>query len=326
MRRLRKLAVDPFADFAIAGQLVHTPGEIGEVSDALDAVAGACLQLARQQTELRTSISEAFANLARRNQGCVNAMLSRLDHWERNEQDPDVLGRLFVLDQLATRMRRTVDSLFVIAGVQGPPSQREPSTVDDVVLAALSEIEQFKRVRRSSAGDARVAGWAVVDLVHLLAELFDNATRFTPALASPGVVDLVFRPAADGLVIVIGDHGKGMEPADIDGANALMSAQAVELIFSSMRTMGLLVVAHLAAKHGIAVRFRPRPAQEPGVIVEVHLPETMVLSTRGPRALERSHQPMVVPPAIARRPRFRFSCHRTPSTAGDSRTPCCQSA
>jgi anti-sigma regulatory factor (Ser/Thr protein kinase) len=241
-------------------------------------------------------------------------MLSKLDDWERNEQDPDVLDRLFVLDQLATRMRRTVDSLFVIAGVQGTASRQESSTVDDVVGAALSEIEQFNRVRRRFAGRVRVARWAVIDLAHLLAELFDNATRFTSAFSSPDV-DLVFRPDRDGLVIVIGDHGVGMKPDEIERANAFMSAQAVDLIFSSMRTMGLLVVALLAARHGITVRFRPRPTPKCGLIVEVHLPTEIVTGTQGAREIDSPHRPMIVRSAESTPPHLSSPAAHAPRRA-----------
>jgi hypothetical protein len=299
MHRLRQVAVDPFADFTIAGQLVRTPGEIGEVADALNEVSGACLELARQQADLRANTTEAFANLATRNQRYVSAILRNLDDWERDEPDPDVMGRLYVLDQLATRMRRTVNSLFVIAGVQSADVRREPMTVDDVVRAAVSEIEMYKKVGRPhTAGQAWIVGWAVVDLVHLLAELFDNATRATPATGSDGAVDLVFRPVPDGMLIMIGDHGIGMHAEDLDRANQLMSLQATEPVVSSMRTMGLHVVARLAAKHKVTVQFRAQPAPQRGVIVAVHLPATIVLGAQGNQAIDGHHAPVVVSAAV----------------------------
>lgn len=284
MRRLRRVTVDPFAEFQIDRVGIISRGEIGDVANAFDSVASACLQLAREQNELRLSINTAFINLALRNQSCVHRMLQALDRWEKDEMDSESLQRLFLLDHLATRMRRTDDSLLVLAGAQAGHHRNVPSPLDEVVSAALSEIEQYARVNRMPAGSVMVNGHAVIDVVHLLAELFDNATRFSAPSTKVELSFDVSRPETHGVVVTIRDHGHGMTPEQFEAANALMFSSVEDIVSSSMRTMGHLVVARLAARHDIRVRLRPAP--DSGVIVTVRLPrEILVLR---PDALQSS--------------------------------------
>jgi signal transduction histidine kinase len=276
MRRLRQTVVDPFADFQINRIDTLRRGEIGEVATAFNSITTACLQLAREQNDLRASMNTAFINLARRNQGCVYGMLRALDDWEKDELDADSLQRLFLLDHMATRMRRTDDSLLIIAGAAHTSKLAKPSPLDEIVSAALSEIEQYTRVRRFAAGAVHVRGDAAVDVVHLLAELFDNATNFSLPQSK---VELSFATppsAADGVTISIRDYGRGMKPEQLVEANALLASTTDDVV-SSMRTMGHLVVARIAARHGITVRLHPAPRA--GLTAVVTLPRSLLVDS-----------------------------------------------
>ena len=208
------------ADVHVARVDVDADDEIGEVARAFDSIAAACARLVRDQVELRVSMNSGFINLARRNQLCAERILRALDEWEQDELDTDRLQKLFVIDHLATRMRRTDDSLMVIAGAQTITKRTGPRSLDDVVGAALSEVEHYTRVVRRVAGDD-VSSWSGTRCrtsCTCCRELLDNATTFSPP-SSQVTVAFMRTPTHPGAVVVlIRDHGVGLSPERIAGA------------------------------------------------------------------------------------------------------------
>ena len=208
---------------------------------------------------MRRNVNAMFVNLARRSQVLVERQLELLDDLEREESDPDQLDNLFKLDHLAARMRRNDDSLLVLAGSEATRRWSDPVALPAVVLAAVAEIEQYPRVRHEAIDPVHVVGHAVADLVHLLAELLENATVFSPPDTS---VQVTARGGErQGAIIEISRRG----PGHVAGGPArrpttLLAAPPAADVAASER-MGLFVVSHLAARHGVRVRAaRRRPA------------------------------------------------------------------
>ena len=272
--RLRLTNVESVSDVQVARMGNDADDEIGEVARAFDAIAAACAQLAREQAELRVSMNSGFINLARRNQQCVARILHALDEWERDELDADRLQRLFTLDHLATRMKRNDDSLMIIAGAQTVTKRSRPSSLDDVMGAALSEVEHYTRVTRKSAGDVVVVGHAVLDIVHLLAELLDNATAFSPPNRAVNTSYTKSATTPGCIVVTIRDRGVGMPPERLEQNNRrIASPEAID--GSMVRSMGLIVVGRLAARHGINVLLQPTHGG--GITATVVLPANILL-------------------------------------------------
>ena len=160
---------------------VRSRDEFGQVTEAFNAVHLEAVRTAAEQAALRSSVATMFVNLARRSQILVDRLIGHLDRLERGEEDPDRLAELFQLDHLATRMRRNDENLLVLAGADSTRVQREPAALIDVLRAAQSEVEHYTRIEFGMIDrDIEVAAHAVNDMVHLVAELFDNATAFSP--------------------------------------------------------------------------------------------------------------------------------------------------
>ena len=185
--------------------------EIGEVAEAFVAVHRSAVSVAVEQAPMRRTVNAMFVNLARRSQVLVERQLELLDELEREESDPDQLDNLFKLDHLAARMRRNDDSLLVLAGSESTRRWSDPVALPAVVLAAVAEIEHYPRVRHEAIDPVHVVGHAVGDLVHLLAELLENATVFSPPHTP---VQVTARGGERvGAIIEISDDGLGMSPA-----------------------------------------------------------------------------------------------------------------
>ena len=226
--------------------------EIGEVARAFDVIHLAAVDLATEQAALRRSISEMFLNLARRSQTLIDRLLEELDELER-EADSDTLEKLFGVDHLATRLRRTAEGLIVLSGAPEPPRRwLEPIPLMDVVRGAVQEVEDYQRVEVLPIDDVQLTGYAVSEVVHLLAELVENATRFSP----PGtVVRIGGQPSASGHVIEIEDRGIGMSDVELERANErLANPPAVDAAVA--RQLGLAVIGRLARRHDIRVQLR----------------------------------------------------------------------
>jgi signal transduction histidine kinase len=249
--------------------------EIGQVAQAFNVVHRAAVRVAAEQAALRTSVSAMFLNLARRSQSLVDRMISQLDEIERHEEDPKRLSRMFVLDHLATRMRRNDENLLVLAGADSSPPRTEDAPVVDALRAAQSEVEHYDRIEFGTVdSDVSVVAHAVNDVVRLVAELFDNATRFSPP---DSAVVCEARRLGDQMIIQIEDHGVGMSQDQVGRLNAwLATPPAVEV--TTFRKMGLAVVARLASRHQIRVELRCDPNY--GTIAYVALPRSILLLPR----------------------------------------------
>jgi hypothetical protein len=234
------------------------------------------VRTAAEQAQLRASVATMFVNLARRSQILVDRLIGHLDRLERGEEDPDRLAELFQLDHLATRMRRNDENLLVLAGADSTRIQREPAPLMDVLRAAQSEVEHYTRIEFGMVDrDIEIAAHAVNDMVHLVAELLDNATAFSPP---DSAVVVEARRLGDRAALLVEDRGIGVSPDQLAELNdRLANPPMVDVAVSRM--MGLVVVARLAARHGVKVELRP--ARERGTLADVTLPAGVLV----PRAL-----------------------------------------
>ncbi|MGS2614191.1 nitrate- and nitrite sensing domain-containing protein [Micromonospora sp. LZ34] len=255
---------------------VRSKDEFGQVTEAFNAVHLEAVRTAAEQAALRASVATMFVNLARRSQILVDRLIGHLDRLERGEEDPDRLAELFQLDHLATRMRRNDENLLVLAGADSTRVQREPAALIDVLRAAQSEVEHYTRIEFGVIDrDIEVAAHAVNDLVHLVAELFDNATAFSPPDSQ---VMIEARRVGDRASLYVEDRGIGISPDQLYELNErLATPPQVDVAVSRM--MGLVVVARLASRHGVKVELRP--GADRGTVADVTLPPSVLV----PRAL-----------------------------------------
>ncbi len=264
-------------DAAVEPVPVTTREEIGQVARAFDAVHGQAVRLAAEQASLRTTFNSIFVNLSRRSQALVERQLRLIEQLEAGEEDPEALGNLFQLDHLATRMRRNSENLLVLAGTELTRRTSRPVPLVDVLRAAVSEVEQYQRVELNPPPLLLVVGKTSADLVHLAAELVENATSFS---APDTRVTISSRQASDGTVVVeILDQGVGMSEVDMTEAN-LRLANPPTVDLSATRRMGLFVVGRLAARHNIRVELT-RAGSGGGVAALVTVPATAVLFGAG---------------------------------------------
>uniref|UniRef100_UPI001CE271DA sensor histidine kinase n=1 Tax=Streptomyces pseudogriseolus TaxID=36817 RepID=UPI001CE271DA len=233
---------------------VHSRDEIGRVAAAFDDVHREAVRLAAEQALLRGNVNAMFTNLSRRSQGLIQRQLSLISELESREADPDQLSSLFKLDHLATRMRRNGENLLVLAGEEPGRRWTRPVPLVDVLRAAASEVEQYERIELAAVPSTEVAGRVVNDLVHLLAELLENATSFSSPQTK---VKVTGHALPDGRVLIeIHDTGIGLSPEDLAAINErLASPPTVDVSVS--RRMGLFVVGRLSQRHGIRIQLRP---------------------------------------------------------------------
>ena len=251
--------------------------EIGEVARSFDIVHEQAVKMAAEQALLRENVNGIFVNLSRRSQRLVERQLGVIDRLEADEQDPDHLASLFELDHLATRLRRNGESLLVLSGAGLAKSVPKPVPAGDVIGAAVSEIEQYARIEVGIVPDVAVQGLAIHDLVHVLAELLDNATYFSEPETKVIVRAVITRRKA--LAIQVTDHGVGMSEERLAEVNARL-AEPPDLDVSVTRRMGLYVVSRLAKRHGIEVRLRENEDIEGGVIARVVVPAELLTQLR----------------------------------------------
>lgn len=276
---------------AITKAIASTNDEIGQVADAFGSVHRTALRLAGQQAEMHIDVSRMVEILARRIRTLITRQLRLLDDFEREETDPDALSRLFALDHLAARLRRNGENLLVLSGHEPGRQFSQAFPLSGVVTAAASEIEDFTRVE-ASVGDIDISGGVVGDLVHLLAELLENATTFSPPDTS---VRVDARRTIDGAVVRVHDSGIGITGGRLEEINARL-LEPVKLTSAAAGTMGLHVVAHLASRHNITVQLHPTGT---GTVAYVALPTTALAAqaslSSGPRTLpvERSAVPAI---------------------------------
>src|SRR3984885_1811476 len=259
---------------------VQTTEEIGQVAHAVDELHTQALLLAGDEARLRHLVNDMFETMSRRNRSLVDQQLSLIDRLERNEEDPERLDSLFRLDHLAARMRRNGANLLVLAGAPGSRGdQRSGVPLSSIIHAAAAEVEDYRRVETSMVPDCMIGGAASGDIVHLLAELVDNALRYSPP-ASPVRVSAGFR--SDGAVLLqIVDVGLGMTDGDRRIANMRLRSGG-DVTPDSARHMGLFVVGRLADRHGIRVRLRGSSIEDArsGTTAEIYLPAPVLDGAR----------------------------------------------
>ncbi|GGL91490.1 sensor histidine kinase [Micromonospora yangpuensis] len=265
---------------------VRSKDEFGQVTEAFNAVHLEAVRTAAEQAALRASVATMFVNLARRSQILVDRLIGHLDRLERGEEDPDRLAELFQLDHLATRMRRNDENLLVLAGADSTRVQREPAALIDVLRAAQSEVEHYTRIEFGVIDrDIEVAAHAVNDLVHLVAELFDNATAFSPPDSQ---VMVEARRVGERASLYVEDRGIGISVDQLADLNErLATPPQVDVAVSRM--MGLVVVARLASRHGVKVELRP--GTDRGTVADVTMPTSVLV----PRALSGRQQMPALP-------------------------------
>ncbi|MER7757998.1 nitrate- and nitrite sensing domain-containing protein [Kitasatospora sp. NPDC097643] len=265
-------------DVTVEPVAVDSADEIGHVAHAFDMVHSEAVRLAAEQALLRGNINAMFTNLSRRSQGLIQRQLSLISELESREADPDQLANLFKLDHLATRMRRNGENLLVLAGEDPGRRWTRPVPLVDVLRAAASEVEQYERIELATVPSAEVAGRVVNDLVHLLAELLENATSFS----SPQTrVRVTGHALPDGRVLVeIHDTGIGLSPDDLADINERL-ANPPTVDVSVSRRMGLFVVGRLSLRHGIRIQLRPSDSGGTTALVMLPVDVTTSADRRG---------------------------------------------
>jgi signal transduction histidine kinase len=264
-------AEDPGAEADVAPVSVGSRDEIGEVARAFDQVHREAVKLAANEAVLRRSMNAIFVNLSRRSQSLLLRLVRQIDSLEQSEDDPGRLASLFTMDHLVTRMRRHSENLLVFAGHESARKQAEPVALPDLVRAAVSEILEFGRVVVNVQPEISVAGHAVSDIVHLLAEILENATTFSAKHTRVHVTGNAL--PSGGVLINVIDGGLGLPAERLDDLNyRLDNPPAADVSVS--RHMGLFVVSHLAARHGVRVRLRP--GERSGLTALVWIPERLL--------------------------------------------------
>jgi signal transduction histidine kinase len=274
--RVRLLSDNPdsASTMEVAPINVTTRDEIGQVARAFDQVHSEAVRLAGEQALLRSSFNAMFVNLSRRSQSLIERLARMIDNLEQTEDDPTRLGSLFSMDHLVTRMRRNSENLLLLAGHENPRKWSDPIPLADVARAATSEIEQYNRVSLTIEPGISVVGQAVSDVVHLLAELIENATIFSPK--DTQVLLATRELTSGGVLIEITDQGIGVSESRLADMNwRLDNPPTIDVSVS--RHMGLFAVARLAERHRVRVRLRPASPQ--GVSALVWLPDSVIERT-----------------------------------------------
>jgi signal transduction histidine kinase len=250
--------------------------EICSVARALDRVQGTAYALATEQAMLRRTTTESLANLGRRNQNLLRRQIGFITRLEQEESDPSGLANLFELDHLATRMRRNAESLLVLAGEATPRRWAVPLPISDVIRAAVSEVEEYRRVALRRIDDAYVNGAYVTGLAHMIAELVENGLAFSPPDLD---VEVQGRQIGGQYLIAITDQGIGMAPDDMARANARLRGEE-SFLLAPTRFLGHYVIGHLAQQMSVNVQLGASPVT--GVTARVVLP-TRLLAQRPER-------------------------------------------
>ncbi len=307
IEQARKAGFDDAEPLRVKPVVLGTNDELGRAAAAFNSVVQSAVDLASDQARQRRNTSETFIHLGRRNQKLVSQQLRHIDELERAERDPGLLKHLFRLDHLATRMRRNAESLLVLAGVEPARKWRQPIAVLDVVRSALGEVEGFERVRLQVIQPAMLPGYAIGDVTHLLAELMENALRYSPP-DMPVTITSGFLESHYQIAIV--DRGMGMGPRDIAAANERLKAGGTEDEIPA-GSFGLYVVARLAKRYKIQVELESEGGD--GMAAYISIPLSVLdaakadrqAPARDPRVLTGARENPATRPAVgppSRRP------------------------
>ncbi|MFG2832266.1 nitrate- and nitrite sensing domain-containing protein [Streptomyces sp. NPDC048434] len=271
---MRRLAAGEQVDVETeAPRLAFGPDETGQVGQALHTLQRAAIEAAVKQAEMRRGVSEVFVNLARRSQVLLHRQLTLLDAMERRTEDTDELADLFRIDHLTTRMRRHAEGLVILSGAAPSRQWRKPIQLMDVVRAAVAEVEDYERIEVRRLPRLAVDGPAVSDLTHLVAELLENATVFSPPHTA---VQVLGERVANGYTLEIHDRGLGMAPDLLMEAN-LRLAETPEFELSDTDRLGLFVVSRLAQRQNVRVSLQPSPYG--GTTAVVFVPGALLTET-----------------------------------------------
>ena len=254
--------------------------EVADVGQAFSTVQRTAVEAAVGQAKLRKGIAQMFVNLARRKQALLNRQLQLLDSMQRRTSEPEALDDLYRLDSLTTRMRRHAESLIILSGNTPGRAWRKPVPVIDLIRAAAAEIEDYTRIQVLPVGDTAVNGSAAADLIHLLAELVDNAASFSPPQTT---VQVRGEQVANGFVVEIEDRGLGLSAEEYGAINDRL-ANPPEFDLADSDRLGLFVVGQLAARYGVSVTLRPSPYG--GTTAIVLIPRALLSTEGGPAAIE----------------------------------------
>ncbi len=294
-RVMRRLAAGEEVDIeAEVPRTAYADDEIGAVGKALDTLQRAAVEAAVRQADMRRGVSDVFVNLARRNQVLLHRQLTLLDAMERRTEAGDELADLFRLDHMTTRMRRHAEGLVILSGAAPSRQWRKPVPLMDVVRAAVAEVEDYERVEVRRLPRLAVAGSAVADVTHLVAELVENATVFSPPHTN---VQVHGERVANGYVLEIDDRGLGMTPEALLDAN-LRLAETPEFELSDTDRLGLFVVSRLAQRHGVRVSLRN--SAYGGTTAVVLVPNTLLTDTADEDTSHTGER--IIPGAAARLP------------------------
>jgi len=264
--------------------------EIAEAVAAMDRLRHTAVGAAAGEASLRTSFRQVFVSLARRNQSLLQRQLRLIDALEQKASDPAALADLFSLDHLTTRMRRHAESLTILSGAAPGRTWSEPVPVIDVIRGATAEIEDYKRVTVLTKAADAVVGPAVADMIHLLAELIENATMFSPADTR---VEIRAERVANGFTVEIDDRGLGIDSDQLNEINQRL-ARPPDFDLANADRLGLFVGGQLAARHGVRVSLRPSPYG--GTSAIVLMPSSIVVPAAEPTSAAQPD----APPALGR--------------------------
>jgi len=262
--------VDSGGELAVAAAVKTT--EVARVAEAVASIQRTAMTAAATETSLRTGISQVFVSLARRNLSLLQRQLRLLDDLEEKAAHPAALADLFPLDHLTTRMRRHAEGLIILSGSVPGRGWTSPVPVIDVIRGAVAEVEDYKRVTVLTDSEDMVAGSVVADMIHLLAELVENAALFSP---SGTRVEVRAERVGNGFAFEIEDRGLGIKPDELDEINKRLGSPA-DFDLANADQLGLFVVGKLAARHGVRVYLRPSPYG--GTTAIVLMPNTMITS------------------------------------------------
>jgi signal transduction histidine kinase len=281
---------------------VHTHEEMGQLARAVDDMHRQAVHLASGEAHLRSQVGEMFSTLSRRNTSLINQQLGLIERLEKDEEDPNRLESLFRLDHLASRMRRTADSLMVLADAPMQTGENDALALGDVFQAAMAGVQEYQRVQIESSPPEKVNGAAAADGVHMMTELVDNALAFSPPTAP---VKISTKQAGDSTIVEISDGGLGIAQDVLNSLNEDLRSGG-EVTPETARRMGLLVVSRIATRHGITVSLARNPRG--GTTATVLLPpallrgrETQVLPKQRPGLSALTPAKSVLPAAVTER-------------------------
>jgi signal transduction histidine kinase len=313
LRRGEQVDVD-----AEAPVLLRGTDEIGEVGDAFNTVRRTAIGVAVEQAELRAGISHVFLNIARRTQSLVRKQLSLLDVMERKTVKPDDLAELFRVDHLATRMRRYSENLVILGGERPGRSWGKPVPMHEVLRGASSEAEHYERVRVLPFPPVVLSGSVVSDVIHLIAELIDNATRFSPPHT---MVQIMSQSVPHGFAVEVEDRGLGMNESDLEAANRWLAHPPEFNVLALAETprLGMFVVARIAARHDIQVSLR-RSAFG-GVTAIVLIPKELVAEPHAHVPTGREDESAPIADSVADEARAPAHAAESPALVGAAAGP-----